>query len=163
MSAAAALGGLLAGEECAHDAFERELGRATRSAGAPAAQPASPPFDGSSTVAAASAAAAAAEPGRGVATGQMRTLRVTVPTGARGGHPMLVHTPEGTLVQVAVPNGLRPGDAFDVQVRRRHVRAPQECAALLRANALVGIHGRGLSRAVHVTRGGFASAASLLT
>ena len=47
-------------------------------------------------------------------TAHYRTLRVPVPPGAKSGQPLLVRTPEGTLVQVTVPNGLEAGAYFDV-------------------------------------------------
>jgi len=57
----------------------------------------------------------------------MRTLNVTVPPNARAGHPMLVRTPEGTMVQTKVPAGLAPGDTFTMQTPLPRTAAHPPC------------------------------------
>ena len=44
-----------------------------------------------------------------------QAMRVTVPEGVTGGQPLQVQTPGG-LMQTVVPDGLQPGDQFDILV-----------------------------------------------
>ena len=43
-------------------------------------------------------------------------MQVTVPDGAAAGQVMAVQTPDGVMMQTVVPEGLKPGDQFMLQL-----------------------------------------------
>jgi len=60
------------------------------------------------------------------------TVIVEVPTGVNAGDLILAKCPDGTNVDVKVPEGLRPGDRFQLQIRQPQYNSE---AALLSNNA----------------------------
>ena len=83
----------------------------------------------------------------------MQKMKVTVPPGVSGGQMLKVQTPAG-LMQVAVPQGLQPGQDFEMMVvykwRRRQCRyaaadAARDCPIAHRRSPR-GAAGRGTRR-----------------
>mmetsp|Transcript_13191 Transcript_13191/g.27592 ORF Transcript_13191/g.27592 Transcript_13191/m.27592 type:complete len:268 (-) Transcript_13191:8-811(-) len=54
-------------------------------------------------------------------------FRVTVPPWAKGGYQARFHLEDGDEVSVKVPNGLQPGDSFEVLPPAMMVKLPEKC------------------------------------